>query len=81
MGYNNYHGPKPVTKSDKKMASAHLKETKALLKEKIQDHQKAMKSTSNPKSKSYNRTHKVDHQADLRKVEKSLKTLSKLHPL
>jgi hypothetical protein len=78
---SDYHGPKPVTKSDKKMAKAHLKETKVLLKEKISDHDKAMKSTSNPKSKAYNRTHKTDHQADLRKVEKSLKTLSKLHPV
>ena len=80
MSYS-YPGIKPVTKSDKKLAKTHLKETKALLKEKISDHDKAMKSTSNPKSKSYNRTHKVDHQADLNKVEKSLKTLSKLHPV
>jgi hypothetical protein len=77
---SDYHGPKPVTKSDKKMAKAHLKETKALLNDKIKDHKKAMQ-TSNAKSKAYNKTHLTGHQADLRKVNKSLSTLSKLHPV
>lgn len=76
----DYHGPKPVTKTDKKMAKAHLKETKTLLSSKIKDHQRAMK-TSNTKSKAYNRSHLTAHQADVRKVNKSLNTLSKLHPL
>ena len=75
-----YHGPKPVTKADKKMAKAHLKETKALLNSKISDHRQAMK-TSNTKSKSYNKSHLTAHQSDLKKVNKSIKTVSKLHPV
>lgn len=78
---SDYHGPKPVTKSDKKMAKAHLKETKALLNEKIADHRRAMAKTSNTKSKSYNQGHVKGHVQDLKKVNKSLKTLSKLHPV
>jgi hypothetical protein len=77
---NSYHGPKPVTKSDKKMAKTHLKETKALLNSKMSDHRRAMK-TSNTKSKAYNKSHLTGHQADLKKVNKSLNTLSKLHPV
>lgn len=76
----DYHGPKPVTKSDKKMAKTHLKVTKKLVKAKIKDHQQAIQKTSNPKSKAYNQGHISGHQTELNQINRSLKTVSKLHP-
>lgn len=72
----NYHGPLPVTPSDKKMAKKHLDSTKQLLQSKISDHQQAKQATSNPKSIAYNSSHLRSHQQDLQGVNKSLQTLS-----
>lgn len=77
----DYHGPKPVTKSDVKLAKKHLKVTMALEKKKISEHQTAAKRTSNPRSKSYNQAHVKAHQKDVKQRQQSLKTISKLHPV
>lgn len=71
----DYHGPKPVTSTDKKMAADHLNATRRLLLSKITDHQKAKAATLNPKSKAYNQSHLASHQKDLQEVNSSLNTL------
>lgn len=73
-----YHGPIPVTKTDKKMAKKHLKETIKLEKKKVTDHVKAAKKTSNSKSKAYNMGHAKGHLKDIKERKASLKTLKKL---
>jgi len=75
-----YHGPTPVTKSDVAMAKKHIKSTEKVIKKKITDHQKAMNSTNNPKSKAYNRSHLTSHKKEIAKYESSYRIVSKLHP-
>lgn len=77
----DYHGPKPVTKTDVSMARKHLKVTMALEKKKVAEHQVAKRNTSNPKSKAYNQAHIKAHQQDIKQRQTSLKTISKLHPV
>lgn len=88
----DYHGTKPVTKSDAKIAKKHLKATIKLRKQevklmdsKIADHRRAASTTSNPRSKAYHRSHTQPHVAeraraksDIRSRRQSLRTLSKL---
>ncbi len=69
-----YHGPLPVTKSDKKMAKKHLKATIKLEKQKVKDHVKAAKKGPS-KSKAYNMSHAKGHQKDIAERKRSLKTL------
>lgn len=71
----SYHGPKPVTPTDKIMAKKHLSATKQLLQSKIRDHQQAKATTPNPQSKAYNQSHLVSHKKDLQEVNNSLNTL------
>lgn len=78
MSTPNYHGPLPVTSTDKKMAKQHLDATANLLKLKITDHVQAKKATTDPKSKAYNQSHIDSHQQDLQKVNRSKTTLSQI---
>jgi hypothetical protein len=73
----DYHGPLPVTSSDKKMAKKHLKATIKLEKQKVKDHVKAAKKGPQ-KSKAYNMGHAKAHQKDISMRKKSLKTLKSL---
>jgi hypothetical protein len=69
---SGYHGVKPVTEDDRKMASKHLKLTKKLaedrvdlLSDKIEDHRKALKKALKDKDKesaNYNRSHMASHE-------------------
>lgn len=74
----DYHGLKPVTPSDMKMAFNHLSTTKKLTQSKITDHQQAVAATSNSQSKSYNRGHVVSHKKDLASIDRSLQTLNQM---
>lgn len=75
----DYHGIKPVTEDDKKMAAKHLKATRNilnqkedLLKSKIDDHKKALVQrikVGDTKSANYNRGHIKGHVADLDDVD------------
>ena len=77
----DYHGQKPVTKTDVKLAKKHLKATIKLEKSKTSDHLRAAKSTSNSRSKAYNMSHAKGHQKDIKQRQTSLKTISRLHPV
>ena len=76
----DYHGIKPVTDTDKKMAKDHLKATKDmledkadLLEDKVDDHKKALKDAikaGNKKSASYNRAHMTAHVHDMNDTQK-----------
>jgi hypothetical protein len=80
MRVPSYHGPTPVTDSDKKMAKIHLKLSEDLvdkkhdlLEDKIDDHKKALKDAlkaGNKKSANYNKAHMTAHTHDLTDVEK-----------
>jgi hypothetical protein len=75
MSAPDYHGIKPVTDDDKKMAKKHLdlthdliEQKKDLLEDKIDDHKKALINRvkeGNTKSASYNRGHIKNHEKDL----------------
>jgi hypothetical protein len=75
---NNYHGIKPVTDSDKVLAGKHLNMTKKVVNKKIQDHRVAMNNATVPASKAYNRSHLLKHAAEVKSINNSLKTLSKI---
>jgi hypothetical protein len=80
---SSYHGPTPVTKDDIKMAKKHLKATYKLNKQKIKDHQDAMKDAAKSglsKSVSYNQSHLSGHQKDNQKIQRSMKTANSLTP-
>ncbi len=72
MSTPDYHGIKPVTDDDKKMAEKHLKMTQKLtedkqelLSDKIEDHRDALKRAlkdKNQKSANYNKSHLVNHE-------------------
>jgi hypothetical protein len=79
MSSSDYHGVKPVTDDDKKMAKVHLKASekildakKDLLEDKIDDHKKALKErmkSGDDRSASYNRSHLVNHEHDMDEVD------------
>ena len=73
-----YHGVKPPTTDDAKMAMSHLVKTIALDKSKIAEHQVAKKkaqSVGNKKSVNYNQSHIDNHQDDVDERQQSVKTL------
>lgn len=78
---NDYHGPKPVTKSDVKLAKKHLKARQKLAKKSIVEHTSEKQKTNVAKSKSYNQGHITGHRKELKQIKRSLNTISKLHPL
>lgn len=75
MSAPDYHGIKPVTEDDKKMAEKHLKLTrkliddkKYLLQDKIDDHKKALVNRlkeNDKRSANYNKSHIDNHVKDL----------------
>lgn len=69
---------KPVTKADVKMAKKHLKATIKLEKSKVKDHAKAVKSTSDPKSKAYNIAHMKAHKKDIKARQEYAKKVGKI---
>jgi len=81
MATSTYHGPLPQSKADFKMAKKHLKDTYKLNKQKIKDHQKAAKATTDSKSIAYNTSHLNSHKKDNTKITASLGTLSNLKPI
>lgn len=76
-----YHGVKPPTKEDAKLATSHLDRTMKLEKTKIKEHQKqksvAQKSGNN-RSVKYNESHIKDHKSDLKERSESKKTIQKI---
>lgn len=78
---SDYHGPKPVTADDFKMAKKHLKATYKLNKQKIKDHKKALKDSEGSKSADYNHSHLQGHQTDNAKIQQSMSTLENLQPM
>ena len=76
----DYHGLRPQTKDDAKIAKKHLKDTQDLLEDKIDDHDKAAEDNPNPKSAAYHRSHAQNHKKDLKEVNTSLKTLKNIKP-
>lgn len=87
MSGKSYHGPTPVTSSDKEMAGDHLERTEDLLEErhellmdKIKDHAKAMekaKKDGNKRSFNYNKVHKVGHEDEDDDVDKEKAKIQK----
>jgi len=73
-----YHGKKPPTKEDAKMAMSHLDRTEDLNESKIQEHLKALKKAKDKghkKSQEYNKAHIDKHEDDNDEVKQSKKTL------
>lgn len=78
---SDYHGIKPVTPSDMKMAKNHLTSTRSLNNKKIVDHSNAIKQAAkmgNKMSVRYNIAHKQGHINDNKKIARSLNTLKNL---
>lgn len=82
----SYHGVKPVTDDDKKMAQKHLKDTldakadiKDMVNDKIDDHREALKQAmkdGNKRSANYNKSHLTNHEAEVDEIDKEQ---TKLH--
>lgn len=76
-----YHGNKPPTKEDAKLAKSHLVRTIALEKSKVKEHedQKAKaKEANNQESEDYNESHLKEHKKDIAKREASKQTINKI---
>lgn len=76
-----YHGQKPPTKEDAKLAKNHLVRTIALEKSKVKEHedQKAIaKKAKNKKSEKYNDSHLKEHKKDIAKRESSKRTIGQI---
>ena len=75
MSAPDYHGVKPVTDDDKKMAAKHLKlsqklneNKQELLEDKVDDHKKALVKAvkdGDKRSANYNKSHMASHEGDL----------------
>jgi hypothetical protein len=79
----DYHGVRPVTKDDQKIAKKHLKKTEDLVDEKIDDHENAKEDAQeagNTQSAAYHDSHMKNHQKEKSDIEKSLKTLKNSKP-
>lgn len=76
-----YHGKKPPTKEDAKMAKNHLGRTISLEKSKVKEHenQKSLaKMAKNKKSMAYNDAHLKEHKKDIAKRESSKRTINQI---
>lgn len=78
---STYHGIKPPTTDDARMAMSHLVRTIGLDKTKVKEHQKQMKKSvkaGNKASKDYNKSHIDNHKDDIKERQQSVKTLKGL---
>lgn len=81
MNTKNYHGVKPPTKEDARLARSHLDRTMSLEKKKVQEHEvqkgKAIKAGHKPSVK-YNESHIKKHKEDIAERQQSKKTISQI---
>lgn len=76
-----YHGMKPPTKEDARLAKSHLDRTMALEKTKVKEHeaQKAKaKKAGHKGSVKYNESHIKSHKEDIAERTESKKTINKI---
>lgn len=76
-----YHGIKPPTKEDARMAESHLDRTMALEKTKVKEHEKQKKIAKKQGHKAsvkYNESHIKSHKKDIEERTESKKTISQI---
>lgn len=76
-----YHGTKPPTRDDARLAKSHLNRTIALEKSKVKEHEdqkKLSKKAGNKKSEKYNDSHLKEHKKDIAKREDSKRTINQI---
>jgi hypothetical protein len=81
MTTKNYHGVKPPTKEDARLARSHLDRTMDLEKQKVKEHevQKAKaKKVGHKQSVQYNESHIKKHKEDIAERQQSKKTINSI---
>jgi ABC-type nickel/cobalt efflux system permease component RcnA len=81
MSTKNYHGVKPPTKEDARLAKSHLDRTMDLEKQKVKEHETQKtkaKKAGNKQSVKYNESHIKNHKKDIAERQQSKKTISQI---
>lgn len=76
-----YHGTKPPTKEDARLAKSHLDRTLKLEKTKVKEHEaqkSKAKKAKNKKSVQYNESHIKKHKEDIAEREASKHTINQI---
>lgn len=76
-----YHGKKPPTKEDARLAKKHLTRTISLEKSKVKEHEDQKKLANkwgNKESARYNDSHLKEHKKDIAKREGSKRTINQI---
>lgn len=76
-----YHGVKPPTKEDAKLARSHLDRTMALEEQKVKEHEKQKnkaKQAGHKQSVKYNEAHIKNHKKDIEERKDSKKTIDQI---